>query len=396
MKGRDYTAKKKLFIIADAACDTGFGTVTANLVDHLWTFYEIHILAVNYYGDPHPLQKKVNLYTPTAQIQGDYYGTSRVKPLIKKIKPDVILLINDPWVASQYVPLLEDTIAKKVLYTPIDGTNVKEAFVEPLAAFDHIVCYTEFGKRQLEKHLAADYYVISHGINTKIYRPVNKQEARQRNNFPDDWYIVNVTDRNQIRKRLDLAFFYFAEWARDKPDNIKIHYHGALQDEGWDLIQLAEDFGIKDRVIITSPNITAAHGLPLELMPYVYGVADCGLSVTMGEGWGMTVHERMAMKIPMIVPRYSALGEWANGGVHYAEISDVPYFNVKGLNTRGGIPDKQSTIAALDKIYNDKDYSKSIAEKGYNLATQSKYNWRNIAMQFNDIFKKPALIEEVL
>lgn len=393
MKGKDYTAKKKkLFIIADGACDTGFGTVTANLIEYLWTLYDIHILAINYYGDPHPLQQKVKLYTPTAQVQGDYYGTSRVKPLLDKIKPDIILLINDPWVASQYVPLLEDAEAKKVLYTPVDGTNVKEAFIEPLAAFDHIICYTEFGKQQLQQYLAADYYVIPHGINTKIYRPVNKEEARQRNNFPNDWYIVNVTDRNQIRKRLDLAFFYFAEWARDKPDNIKIHYHGALQDEGWDLIQLAEDFGIKDRVIITSPHITAAHGLPLELMPYVYGVADCGLSATMGEGWGMTPHERMAMKIPMIVPRYSALGEWADGGVHYAEISDIPYFNIKGLNTRGGVPDKQSTIAALEKLYNDKEYRLSLAERGYNLATQNKYNWRNIAMQFNDVFKKKDII----
>lgn len=395
--GKDYTAKKKLFVIADAGCDTGFAQVTHNLIEHLHTLWDIHVLGINYYGDPHPIQEKAKLYTPTAMMQGDYYGTARVKPLINKIEPDVIMLINDPWVASQYVPLFKDTKAKKVLYTPIDGTNIKDAFVEPLAMFDHIICYTEFGKQQLEKHLpSADYYVIPHGVNKKIYRPVNKQEARKRNEFPDDWYIVNVTDRNQIRKRIDLAVHYFAEWARSKPDTVKLHYHGALQDEGWDIIQLAEELGIKDRIIITSPNITAAHGLPLELMPYVYGVADCGFSTTMGEGWGLTTHERMAMKIAMIVPRYSALGEWANGGVHYTEISDIPFYNIKGLNTRGGIPDKQSTIDALEKLYNDSDYSNRIAERGYVLATADRFSWRTIAMQFNDVFKKPIQKEQEL
>lgn len=390
-EGKDYTAKKKLFIIADAGCDTGFAQVTHNLVEHLWTLYEIHILGINYYGDPHPIQEKAKLYTPTAMVQGDYYGTARVKPLIKHIDPDVILLINDPWVATQYVPLLKDARGKKVLYTPIDGTNVKEAFVEPLKDFDHIICYTEFGKQQLQRHLDADYYVIPHGVNRKIYRPVNKQEARRRNEFPDDWYIVNVTDRNQIRKRIDLAVYYFSEWVKrtGKPENVKFHYHGALQDEGWDIIQIAEELGIKDRIIITSPNITAAHGLPLELMPYVYGVADCGLSTTMGEGWGLTTHERMAMKIAMAVPRYSALGEWPNGGVHYIEVNDSPFFNIKGLNTRGGVPDLTSTIDALEKLYTDTDYRIQIAEKGYALSTADKFNWRTVAMQFNDVFKKP-------
>ncbi len=95
----------------------------------------------------------------------------------------------------------------------------------------------------------------------------------------------------------------------------------------------------------------------------------------------------MAMGIPMIVPEYSALGEWAKGGVHYTAISDIPWFNIHGLNTRGGIPDKASTIAALEKMYTDVDYRKSIGEAGYKLATSEKFSWRNVALQFDRIFR---------
>lgn len=380
--------KKKLFIIADAGVDTGFANVTHNLVEHLWTLWDIHILAINYMGDPHPLQQKVKLYNPSAQIQGDYYGSARVKPLLNMIQPDVLFMINDPWVAAQYVPLIQEFTGNRVLYTPIDGQNIKDTFVKPLEIFDHIVTYTQFGKQQLEQHLQSNYHVIPHGVNKKIYQPVDKKEARQKNNFSDDWFIINVTDRNQIRKRIDLALYYFSEWIRNKPerDNIKLHYHGALNDEGWDIIQLAQYMGIANNLIITSPNITPAHGLPLELMPWVYGVADVGLTTTMGEGWGLTIAERMAMKVPMIVPKYSALAEWTDNAVAYAEISDIPFFNIKGLNTRGGIADKTSVIQNLEKLYTDQAYRQQIAEAGYRRMTQPTFNWKYIAASFNSVF----------
>ena len=388
---KSYTKKPKLFIIADAGVDTGFAQVTHNLVEHLHLRYEVHIMGINYYGDPHPIQSKAKLYNPSARAQGDYYGTARVKELLRSIEPDIVFLINDPWVAASYVPLLKGYKGAKVLYTPIDGTNIKNDFITPLNDFTHIVGYTQFGVTELLKGgLTVETSVIPHGVNTKLYKPIDMKEAREKNGFPMDWFIVNITDRNQIRKRIDLGFYYFSEWVKrtgKTADQVKLHYHGAMEDEGWDLFQLADALGIHDYFIITAPNITAANGLPLELMPYVYAPANVGLSTTMGEGWGLTTHERMAMRVPMIVPKYSALGEWANGGVHYTEISNIPYFNTKALNTKGGIATLESTVDALETMYVDAAYRQHVAEAGYKLATSAKFNWRNIAQQFDLVFR---------
>jgi D-inositol-3-phosphate glycosyltransferase len=387
-----YSAKKKLFIIADAGADTGFASVSHNLIEQLYTKWEIHVLAINYQGDPHPIQAKAQMYNPSARVQGDFYGINRIAELTHKIKPDIIFMINDPWVASSYVPIIEKSGYKgpTVLYTPIDGYNVMKAYITPLDYFTHVVGYTQFGIDQLlAGGLTTATSVIPHGVNKKLWKPIDRAEAREKQAFDDDWFIVNVTDRNQIRKRIDLAFYYFAEWVHttNKPDTVRIHYHGGMHDSGWDLFQLSDAFGIKDRLIISHPDLTAQTGIPLDLMPYYYAPADVGLSTTMGEGWGLTTHERMAMRIPMIVPEYSALGEWARGGVHYTKISDIPYFNVNSLNTKGGVPDKQSTIDALETMYIDKDYREHIAQKGYELATQQKFTWHNIALEFNDVFK---------
>lgn len=381
--------KKKMLIIADAGCDTGFASVTHNLVENLYQLWDIHILGINYHGDPHPIQEKAKLYNPSAKAQGDYYGINRVGELTHTIKPDVVFLINDPWVGTSYQPLLKNYKGPIVLYTPVDGQNIMSDYVEPLNNFTHVVGYTDFGIQQLRKSgLTIHTSVIPHGVNKKLWKPVDRAEAREKQGFGQDWYIVNITDRNQIRKRIDLGFYYFAEWVKrtNKPKTVKLHYHGAMQDDGWNLFQLAEAFGIKDRLIISAPNLSAAQGIPLDLMPYFYAPADVGLSTTMGEGWGLTTHERMAMGIPMIVPNYSALGEWANGGVHYTDISPIPYFNIRQLNTQGGVPDMESTIAALELLYTNSDYRHDVAQRGYTLATQQRFDWRIIAKQFNTTF----------
>lgn len=384
-------SKKKILMISDAGCDTGFASVSHNLIEQLYDKWDIHVLAINYQGDPHPIQSKAKMYNPSARVQGDFYGTARISELIHTVKPDLVFMINDPWVASSYAPLLEKAKYNGpiVLYTPIDGKNVMSDYITPINAFTHVVAYTQFGADQLiAGGLTIPTSVIPHGVNKKLWKPTDRFDARERQGFGQDWFIVNVTDRNQIRKRIDLAFYYFSEWVHrtNKPDIVRIHYHGGMEDEGWNLFQLAKAFNISDRLIISAPNITAQNGIPLDLMPLFYAPADMGFSTTQGEGWGLTTHERMAMKIPMAVPRYSALGEWANGGVHYIDISPIPYFNIRALNTQGGIADMESSIAALEKMYSDKAYRDDIAQKGYELATQPKFSWYNIAIQFNNVF----------
>lgn len=389
-KGRAVPERKKLFIMADAAVDTGFATVTHNIIDSLHTSWDISVLAVNYYGDPHPIQKKAALWSPTGVMQGDLYGFQRVQTLLTNTKPDVVLVINDPWIAAEYTNTWKDTPGIKILYTPIDATNIKPMFSEQInKGYDHVIGYTQFGADELTRSgLLLPTSVIPHGVDKQMYYPMNQAEVREQAGLDPDWFIVQVVDRNQIRKRIDLAMYYFAQWVHmtNKPDSVKLYYHGALMDEGWDIAQLAKELGIDDRLILSHRNLNPAHGFPIETMKLVYNVADVKLSTTMGEGWGLTTMESMACRIPNIVPRYSALGEWADGGVHFTDISDVPLFNTKGLNTRGGIPDMTSTIRALELLYKNADERKRIAQAGYELISQPRFTWRNVATEFERVF----------
>lgn len=237
-KGRIVPEKKKLFIIADACVDTGFAKVSHSLIENLHNRWKIDVLAINHYGDGHPIMKldNVNVWTPTANQLGDVYGMTRVKGLLNGLKPDVVLVINDPWIAADYVSVLKDTPGKKVLYTPIDAKNIKTLFVDEInQGFDHVIAYTEFGRAELTKSgLTVPTSVIPHGIDRSVFFPLNKTETRKQAGLDNDFYIVQFVSRNQIRKRLDLAMYYFSEWVKryNLPDTVRFYYHGAVLDEG--------------------------------------------------------------------------------------------------------------------------------------------------------------------
>lgn len=394
--------KRKLLIVADSAVSTGFAQVTHNLIHNLKDRWEIDVLAINYYGDPHDILKEARHWNPQALQYGDFYGMTRIVDLSQQLKPDIVFFINDPWILAEFSPLLPKVHGKKVGYVPVDARNVNKRFGERLNIFDYIVPYTEFARNELSySGVTVPMSPIVHGVDTELFRPLNKKEVRALANIPNDWYVVQMVDRNGPRKRLDLGLYYFAEWVRTKhiPDNVYFYYHGALKDEGYDLGQLAKYLDdhytrvygktprIHDRLIFTSHYISPREGIPLDKLPYLYNIADVKLSTTVGEGFGLTTAESMACGVANVVPRYSALGEWANGGVEYIEINEIPYTTPKGVNTIGGIPDMRSAIKALDKLYRNPTYRNTIAKKGYDLITQDKFKWSNIADQFHTIFE---------
>src|SRR5688572_16601884 len=151
---------------------------------------------------------------------------------------------------------------------------------------------------------------------------MDRREARSRLRFkndvkPADAFIVMNVNRNAPRKRLDLTIQYWTQWwiNAGQPKEAFLYLHCANRDEGWNVVNLAKYFGIEKQFIITNANMSSHNCMFEKDMPILYNIGDVGVSTTLGEGWGLTTHEGMACGVPQIVPRYSALGEWADGAV---------------------------------------------------------------------------------
>ena len=400
--------RTKVLWVGDAVATTGFARVGHSILTNLPNRkYDIHHLGINYSGDPHEFPYKIY----PAILGGDLYGIKRLESLVKEtIKPDLIVLLNDPWVIQQYLKELSrfKNTVPVVTYSPIDA---EEQTAEWFSLYDEqvkeVCVYTEFGKRVILESAGEylngyDINVIPHGIDTGVFFPYkgtdvasgtdNAKKAlypwKDRPEFLNSFIVLNA-NRNQPRKRIDLTIRAFSEFAKDKPDNVKLYLHMGTKDMGVDILNLAARYGIDEKLIISAntPNIPGVEDQRLNL---IYNACDIGINTSVGEGWGLTSWEHAAAGKPQIVADNSVLREiWQDDAIYI----DCPEYMIhERVNTLARVPSHNSIVKALEFAYNDWLNGglelNAMATRSYERITSSKYNWKTISKQFDKVFMR--------
>src|SRR5678815_4522012 len=130
---------RRLLWIGDAVAATGFARSTHAVLDVLRETWDVHVLGINYLGDPHPYPYDIYPCYPG----GDAFGINRTPKIVKKLQPDLVILQNDPWNIPHYTKRLKDTTF--VCVVPVDGLNCRG---EGLNGAKLCVFWTEFGRRE--------------------------------------------------------------------------------------------------------------------------------------------------------------------------------------------------------------------------------------------------------
>ena len=123
-----------------------------------------------------------------------------------------------------------------------------------------------------------------------------------------------------------------------------MYIHCAPRDNNIDLIQVCKSLGLQNKTDIVFPgNFNLADGgFPVEALNNFYNAADCFLTTTLGEGFGITAVEAMATGIPVIAPNNTStpelLGKDGERGYVY-ECSDLCWIDNSGLRPVGSTKD---------------------------------------------------------
>lgn len=285
--------KKKILVWADSpSVPTGWGHVVKFVLSKMnKKKYEFVILGINYYGDPHKTPYRI--YPPGTKTPGDVYGMTRLADIIHIEKPDILWLINDIWVIKDMLEAIKQTYTDKtppiVVYFPVDAEDHSPSWYKNLDMVSKAVVYNEFGLSVAKKASPkTEFSIIGHGVDSKIFHPVfeNRVEARKFlfGNVPDLWdcFTFLNANRNQGRKRLDITMRAFKLFAEDKPD-VRLYLHCGIIDAGIDVLRLAENLGIDNKLIVSS-KATGVQRVSDERLNLIYNACDVGINSGLGEG----------------------------------------------------------------------------------------------------------------
>lgn len=384
----------KILYCGDVGVQTGFGRVAEYLIPALAKEHEVHALAVNWFGDPSPMQQYCKMYP--AMVHGnDPFGSHRIASLVQAIEPDLVWVTNDIWIAiNTFAPVEE--LKKKLgfkwfVYTPIDSYGLFPDLKKSIDKWDGLATYTLFANSELvrmgyDKHVD----IIGHGTDFEKFFPLDKQRCRKELGVPEDVFIVFNGNRNQPRKRIDLTLKAFIKFAVDKPD-ARLWLNMGGKDLGWDLIPLfkriARDQGYDPtgKLILTSPHFSVDNCLSIEQLNKVYNAADVGINTCIGEGWGLVNTEHGSVGVAQVVPDHTSL----------AEIFDeMPRIQCNAAETDRNyglerlLPDPDSAAEILTYYYENRDALKKDGQWCYKRLREESFTWPYIQQQLLGVVKR--------
>jgi D-inositol-3-phosphate glycosyltransferase len=398
----------RFLVVGDGGGSTGLSRVIRSILEPVHSRYQIHHLAVNYFGDPHDYPWP--LYSAFAG--GDHFGVKRVRNLTEVLNPDLIFLVSTFESVVNYLDELRPVRAgaKIVAYCPVESGPIDPGVVARLRGLDKLVLYTQYAQKvftdalaraalaEAEAEMLAQPCVLPHGVDTARFHPMSsgkagpaeERRAAKRQLFGDDEelcnsFIVLNANRNQPRKRIDVTMKGFALFAADKPNNVRLYLHMGIDDIGWNILTLAKRYGITDRLILTNQSRSIPCVSDAELN-VIYNACEVGLNTSSSEGWGLVSFEHGATRAAQIVPRHGSVEElW----IGQAEMLEPTLCVTEPLClTDTYLITPEEVAKKLERLYRDPAYLDSLAARALANARRPEYQWENIANRWGETFSE--------
>ena len=161
----------------------------------------------------------------------------------------------------------------------------------------------------------------------------------------------------------------FKEFRKQVPDSV-LYLHCAMKDQGWDLPEVCKQLGLDiHKDVIFPQNFGPNQGYPREVVNALYNASDVIVSTTLGEGFGLSWIEAMAAKVPVIMPRNTAMTEFitedrgylVDSGTNPSLYTVLPHDN----EVTRPLVDVEDMVKQMVHVYNNRDEAKQKAENAY-------------------------------
>jgi glycosyltransferase involved in cell wall biosynthesis len=402
--------KLRMLCLFDYKCMSGFSTVSSNIVRSLKKHFDkklhLDIVAGGYQGKNYETDDKRTRVFSAKQSDPDHdpYGRKFFLKLMQTHDYDIVFVIQDIGVFMPTVEVIEhirkehNKKFKIVYYYPIDGTPFKQWF-DRFDAIDVPVPYTQYAKTETlklrpdleEKNLP----VILHGVNTSQFHPLDDETKKgfREAYFGDNAtkHIIGSVNRNQPRKDIPTTFFAFCEYRQKYNQDAFLYLHLDPHDPmGYNIPQIASQLNLKYGIDYRFPleeEMNSAQDVGF--LNCIYNSFDKFLTTTSGEGFGLTIVEAMACKVPVFAPDHTSIYELS--GVQQSNprrfwvCNQLRPFVQHMDNMIRMQPDYQSMATLMDIADKNPELTKQKVEAGYEFA--QSLDWSIVNKQWIELFE---------
>lgn len=286
---------------------------------------------------------------------------------------------------AEYQAFLDEKPFEIWSYVPIDAVGPNNRLCAPeriiLEKMDRLLAYTNWGARVLDRTLARmGTRYLPHGVDSEMFFPRNREEARETfvkrctegkmdGKLADDYTLIGIVATNTRRKDWYLAFEIGRElMSRGIKFGIWAHTNKLIGD--WDLLTLANEFGLTKRVMFSTTNFTDVE------MAWLYSACDVTLGIGSGEGWGLPLSEALACGVRVIHGNYAGATDFIPSSL----LIDPIAFHGDGVYCAKRPVFRASDWA--DKIIEIKDYPEALT-----IDLDPMYHWKNLWPRWEEWLK---------
>jgi FkbM family methyltransferase len=269
---------------------------------------------------------------------------------------DIMISLLDSWVCE---PERYPKKLRWIPWFPIDSEPLMPGVRVKVEQAYHRITMSKFGNQMMDD-AGLDYSYVPHGIETNVFKPIDRKEARKTVKLPESAFVIGMVAANKgnpSRKAFQQQLEAFAQFKKKHTDAIMyIHTNVSEHGEyaGVNLPEFCKFLGLRENIDVIFPDqYQNILGYPDEWMNNLYNAFDVHTLVSMGEGFGIPIVEAQAAGCPVIVGDWTSMSELCFSGWKVPKSEAEPFWTA-GANYQY-LPHTSAILERYDAAYHKKD-----------------------------------------